>query len=752
MKLKNSHILLIVMSIFLLISIGSVCAEDNSTADIDIVSNDGSDIALSDGNSGSQNTTQEKITTSVESQDTKIKDGEAVNIPVTVKDKDSKNINITSSDITVQEGNKTVKSTYNNSQVTITDKMAVGNHSLVINFNGNNNYSASKTNVLLSIIGNYTIQVPSSVDVNSTKNVVIPINITNGVDKITDAKDLSASISYKDGNDTKSVDVSNLKIEDGNLKFTYELADTITTSNLTLTYNDNGTKTSKSLTLNRIFNAKIEAVNLKNEYQNGNFTFKVTDVDSGKLLSGASVTLTTAGNIRAGHTATTNDEGIASYKTANLYEFDGNTVGNVSLNMKRLEVGNHIVDITTGGNVKSTKLTVNLTITKASIKIKINKFQEDPGTNKNVTITVTNAKNKEPVPGIVLKLNMPQTIQKILYVQTNSEGKGQLSVKNLTSGTYNITASNNDTKNINKASTKGSFIINPKKVIISTKSVTIKYNTGKTATIKVTYENGTVVPNAYVLVQLYTGSKSANYLFMTNSKGLIEFSAPLSVGKHKMVVNTADNRYKGSQVTKYITVKKSTGKFSAPKVTTYYKQGKYFTVKLVNTKKSNKPIYGANVTIKVYISKTQYYNYNGLTGADGKLQLRIDLNPGTYKVEVCRGETKNYTAKKITSKIVVKKTTAKITPTKLTAKKGESKKFKVKVINKKNKKAVIGVKVKVKVYTGKTYKTYKIKTNSKGIAKLNTKSLKVGSHKVVITSADKYCSASKAKSTIKITK
>ena len=60
--------------------------------------------------------------------------------------------------------------------------------------------------------------------------------------------------------------------------------------------------------------------------------------------------------------------------------------------------------------------------------------------------------------------------------------------------------------------------------------------------------------------------------------------------------------------------------------------------------------------------------------------------------------------------------------------------------------------MKVKVYTGKKYKTYTLKTSSKGIAKLNTKSLSVGTHKVVVSSANKYCVAKSAKSTIKITK
>lgn len=46
------------------------------------------------------------------------------------------------------------------------------------------------------------------------------------------------------------------------------------------------------------------------------------------------------------------------------------------------------------------------------------------------------------------------------------------------------------------------------------------------------------------------------------------------------------------------------------------------------------------------------------------------------------------------------------------------------------------VKLKVKIGTGSKAKTFNVKTNSYGIAKINTKSLKIGTHKVVITSDD----------------
>lgn len=53
------------------------------------------------------------------------------------------------------------------------------------------------------------------------------------------------------------------------------------------------------------------------------------------------------------------------------------------------------------------------------------------------------------------------------------------------------------------------------------------------------------------------------------------------------------------------------------------------------------------------------------------------------------------------------------------------------------------VKLKVKVGTGSKAKTFKVKTNSYGVAKINTRGLKLGTHKVVITSLDKKYDISK---------
>lgn len=81
----------------------------------------------------------------------------------------------------------------------------------------------------------------------------------------------------------------------------------------------------------------------------------------------------------------------------------------------------------------------------------------------------------------------------------------------------------------------------------------------------------------------------------------------------------------------------------------------------------------------------------------------------------------------------------------------KSKYFKVTIKNKETKRMLSNVKVKIKVFSGKKFKTYTVKTNKKGIAKINTKNLKTGKHKVVISSGNKNYSISK-KSLIKIKK
>ena len=92
------------------------------------------------------------------------------------------------------------------------------------------------------------------------------------------------------------------------------------------------------------------------------------------------------------------------------------------------------------------------------------------------------------------------------------------------------------------------------------------------------------------------------------------------------------------------------------------------------------------------------------------------------------------------------KTQTKVNAPKLTKVQNESKTFDITVKDKKTKKPIKNLKIKLKIGE----KVYTVKTNSKGVAKFNTKSLDEGTYKVAIFSGDDRYYVS-AKSTIKIT-
>ena len=73
-------------------------------------------------------------------------------------------------------------------------------------------------------------------------------------------------------------------------------------------------------------------------------------------------------------------------------------------------------------------------------------------------------------------------------------------------------------------------------------------------------------------------------------------------------------------------------------------------------------------------------------------------------------------------------------PSKITLPKKVKKTSKLKVIlkNSKTKKAIKKTKMTVKIYTGKHYKKFIVKTNSKGVFKISMKKFSKGNHKISI--------------------
>ena len=183
------------------------------------------------------------------------------------------------------------------------------------------------------------------------------------------------------------------------------------------------------------------------------------------------------------------------------------------------------------------------------------------------------------------------------------------------------------------------------------------------------------------------------------------------------------------------------------KLTTTYDSGKSFKITATSNKK---PVSGVKLAIKVYTgkkSKTYYATTNSKGVANFKHASTLKI--GSHKVEISSANKKIIISKK-TSTIKVKKAKTIVKAPKVTAKAKKNKYFKITVKNKATKKVVKKLKIKVKVYTGKKAKKYTLKTNKKGVAKIKTKSLKKGSHKVVISSGNsKYKVSLKSKIVIK---
>ena len=170
-----------------------------------------------------------------------------------------------------------------------------------------------------------------------------------------------------------------------------------------------------------------------------------------------------------------------------------------------------------------------------------------------------------------------------------------------------------------------------------------------------------------------------------------------------------------------------------------------------------KPIANENVDYCIYIYSKSGKVIGTLedsmkTSNSGMFTVKTFPAPDNYEVDhyaikvKFANEDHAFTQKTLKD-IKIYKTKTTVKAAKVTNKYKKSQYFQVNVKNKDTGKAVKNVYVKLKI----DKKTYKVKTNSKGTAKFNTKNLKVGKHNVVISSGNQKFSMS-AKRTITIKK
>lgn len=209
----------------------------------------------------------------------------------------------------------------------------------------------------------------------------------------------------------------------------------------------------------------------------------------------------------------------------------------------------------------------------------------------------------------------------------------------------------------------------------------------------------------------------------------------LDVGSYILRVTTTPDEYHNSvDGDLSITVNPATAVIQASQLTVALKRGTLWTVKIVDPK-TNAPIPGMLVTLKVYTGN-KFITVNTYTDSNGEANYQTKgLSKGTHTIIVSATHS-GYVFNTLTSSIKVikpKALTFKIQK-RVNTKKGSLVSFIVK--DKKTKKGVNGVKLKLLIYTGKTYITINLKTKKvgkfKGAVGYSTNKPSVGKHKIVI--------------------
>jgi hypothetical protein len=206
------------------------------------------------------------------------------------------------------------------------------------------------------------------------------------------------------------------------------------------------------------------------------------------------------------------------------------------------------------------------------------------------------------------------------------------------------------------------------------------------------------------------------YSATTDSNGVASIQLALNSGKYTVLSYfSGDDAHEASNNLTSVVDVLSTVKSSD--VTKYYKGNTQYSATFLDSQ--GNVLANTDVTITVngksYVQKTNGY---------GVAYLPIDLKPGTYKVV----STNPLTGDQVTTTFKILSTISAKTTYKVV---GDNKKFSAKFL-KSNGKALANKYIKFKLKG----KTYKVKTNSKGIAKLSLKNLKKGTYKVYCYNKD----------------
>ena len=169
--------------------------------------------------------------------------------------------------------------------------------------------------------------------------------------------------------------------------------------------------------------------------------------------------------------------------------------------------------------------------------------------------------------------------------------------------------------------------------------------------------------------------------------------------------NAVSNGSAQTEVTKSNLTEPKSISLSVSKLSTTYGSGKYFKVKVIDSK-AKKPVANVKLILKVYSGK-KYKKITAATDSNGIAKYYAsNLGIGNHKVTINVKDSKKFSSKMKYSSIKISMAKLKISAPKITGYYNESKRYKIAVKNSESKKPMKSIKVMIKVFTDKKYKNW----------------------------------------------
>ena len=383
--------------------------------------------------------------------------------------------------------------------------------------------------------------------------------------------------------------------------------------------------------------------------------------------------------------------------TVSFSEKDYLESGNVLLAVFPGLVGKTTVDPHATFNIADDQLPKD----NINTRITVSNMNTYPNSGASFTATIRDEYGN-PLAGKAIKISLNGNT----YTRTtDANGKVSIPIKLSTEKTYTITVSFNGDDEYNVSSAKASIAVKRtgQKIISSNKSFAPNKVSYYTFTLK--DQNNKVIANKNVKVTI----NKKTYTVKTNSKGIAKVKIKLAKKKtYKITIKSAKtNKYKAVTKTNKITIKALKQKIVSKNVKYAPKTVNYYSITLKD--QNNIAIANKKITVKIG-TKT----YNKKTNKNGIVKIKIKYSKKkAYKVVIKSPKTKQYKAISKTNKITITSLNQKII--------SSNKKYTPKAdayysitLKDQNNKAIANKKVKFTLNS----KTYTVKTNSKGIAKI----------------------------------